>query len=232
MKAIKFNLSGKFAHFKRPDVNSYAYFTYSHIHKINLLGIFGAILGLKGYGNKQVEFYENLKHLKIAIIPKKPYFTKKIQTFNNSVGYASKEEGGNLVVREQWLEDVSWDIVILDDNSKEFVELKKRLISKSFYYIPYLGKNDFPAKFSDVEELEITLKNIECQCISLVPENKVTFNSLPSRKDKVERIYWDDYMPVEFNEQFMYEYDKLVLSNWIVKGEMYEIEDKKSIYFL
>jgi len=232
MKAIKFNLSGKFAHFKRPDVNSYAYFTYSHIHKINLLGIFGAILGLKGYGNKKVEFYENLKHLKIAIIPKKPYFTKKIQTFNNSVGYASKEEGGNLVVREQWLEDVSWDIVILDDNSKEFVELKERLISKNFYYIPYLGKNDFPAKFSDVEELEITLKNIECQCISLVPENKVTFNSLPSRKDKVERIYWDDYMPVEFNEQFMYEYDKLVLSNWIVKGEMYEIEDKKSIYFL
>ena len=49
MKAIKFNLSGKFAHFKKPDVNSYAYFTYSHIHKVALLGILGAILGLKGY---------------------------------------------------------------------------------------------------------------------------------------------------------------------------------------
>jgi CRISPR-associated protein Cas5h len=49
MKALSFNLSGNFAHFKKPDVNSYAYFTYSHIHKVALLGIIGAILGLEGY---------------------------------------------------------------------------------------------------------------------------------------------------------------------------------------
>ena len=72
MKAIKFNLSGKFAHFKKPDVNSYAYFTYSHIHKIAVLGILGSILGLKGYNQfepkemKYPEFYEKLKDFKIS----------------------------------------------------------------------------------------------------------------------------------------------------------------------
>ena len=49
LKTIKFKLSGKFAHFKKPDVNSNVYFTYSHIHKVALLGIFGAILRLDGY---------------------------------------------------------------------------------------------------------------------------------------------------------------------------------------
>jgi CRISPR-associated protein Cas5h len=222
MKAIKFTLSGKFAHFKKPDVNSYAYFTYSHIHKISLLGIFGAILGLKGYGNKEVEFYNNLKHLKIAIIPKKPYFTKKIQTFNNSVGYASKEEGGNLVVREQWLENVGWDIVVLDDESREFVELKERLVSKNFYYIPYLGKNDFPATFSDIEELELS-KLQKGECISLIPKNRVEFVSMPRRGVK---FYYEEYLPIGLNDKLIYQFDKFILSSWIVEGEMYGIDNK------
>ncbi len=49
MKAISFEISGKTAIFKKPDVNSYAYFTYNNIHKPALLGILGAIIGLDGY---------------------------------------------------------------------------------------------------------------------------------------------------------------------------------------
>ena len=45
MKALKFTLSGKTAFFKRPEVNTYYYFTFGNIHKVALLGIFGAILG-------------------------------------------------------------------------------------------------------------------------------------------------------------------------------------------
>ena len=80
-------LSGKFTHFKKPDVNSHTYFTYSHIHKV-------ALLGLKGYESYSKEkgvfrgdypeFYERLKDLQLSIIPQKPYFFKKIVTFNNS----------------------------------------------------------------------------------------------------------------------------------------------------
>src|SRR5699024_8317345 len=112
MEGITFNLSGKTAFLKKPDVNAYAYFTYNNIHKIALLGVLGAIMGLGGYNQMSTksgdvrypEFYERLKDIRISIVPlsEKGYFQKKIQTFNNSVGYASKEEGKNLIVREQW----------------------------------------------------------------------------------------------------------------------------------
>lgn len=55
--------------------------------------------------------------MKIAILPlnNKGIISKKIQIFNNSVGYASKEQGGNLIVKEQWLENPKWEICILLD---------------------------------------------------------------------------------------------------------------------
>ena len=96
MKALKFILSGKTAFFKVPMVNSVCYFTYGNIHKPALLGMFGAILGYKGYGYEITnfpEYYEKLKDVKISIVPNSEngYFNKKFQQFNNSVGYASQE---------------------------------------------------------------------------------------------------------------------------------------------
>lgn len=49
MEILRFRLSGKNAFFKKPEVNSYVYFTYGNIHKVALLGMFGAILGYGGY---------------------------------------------------------------------------------------------------------------------------------------------------------------------------------------
>ena len=55
--------------------------------------------------------------MKVSIVPKneRGYIQKKIQTFNNSVGYACEEQGGNLIVKEQWLENPIWDIYVLLD---------------------------------------------------------------------------------------------------------------------
>lgn len=107
MNAVKFTLSGKNAFFKKPEVNTYYYFTFGQIHKIALLGMFGAILGYDGYAQKKwtkikkgqsivkeyPEFYEKLNKLHISIVPqnKRGYIPKKVQLFNNSVGYASGE---------------------------------------------------------------------------------------------------------------------------------------------
>ena len=55
MRAVKFKLKGRNAFFKKPEVNTYCYFTYGQIHKMALLGIFGAILGYDGYGIKKQE---------------------------------------------------------------------------------------------------------------------------------------------------------------------------------
>ena len=166
MKVLKFTLSGRTAFFKKPDVNSYYYFTYGNIHKIALLGILGSILGYKGYNQQKhdkeavyPEFYEKLRGVRVSIVPKRPkgYIPKKIQTFNNSVGYASKEKGGNLIVKEQWLEDPAWDIYILIEGERE-EELARRTINKEFQYIPYLGKNDHIANITDVDLIEDVIK--------------------------------------------------------------------------
>ena len=70
MQALKFTLSGKTAFFKRPEVNTY-YFTFGNIHRVALLGIFGAILGYQGYNNtiELPEFYQKLKDIKLSILP-------------------------------------------------------------------------------------------------------------------------------------------------------------------
>ena len=135
MDIFRFILSGKHAFFKKPEVNSYYYFTYGNIHKVALLGMFGAILGyggytqMRGYEKKKKqdeltdsfpEFYERLKDVKLSVIPvsQNGFISKKIQIFNNSVGYASKEKGGNLIVKEQWLENPKWEIVLLIDSEE------------------------------------------------------------------------------------------------------------------
>lgn len=180
MEILKFTLSGDTAFFKKPDVNSYYYFTYGNIHKIALMGIMGAILGFGGYNQQKIkndikksskskelavypEFYERLKDIELSIVPlqDKGYTNKKVQVFNNSVGYASKEEGGNLIVKEQWLEKPIWDIYISLNDEKYTEELrdilkefKERMINRNFVYIPYLGKNDHYANITDVKIYE------------------------------------------------------------------------------
>lgn len=71
-RALKFTLSGKTAFFKRPEVNTYYYFTFGNIHKVALLGMFGAILGYQGYNNTKElpEFYRKLKDVKYLLYRK------------------------------------------------------------------------------------------------------------------------------------------------------------------
>ena len=128
MKVLRFTLSGKQAFFKKPEENKYYYFTYGHIHRVALLGLLGTVMGYSGYAHivqkkkmeapEYPEFYEQLKELKMAVIPccEKGSFPQKIIAFNNSVGYASMEKGGNLIVRQQWLENPKWYVYIMLDS--------------------------------------------------------------------------------------------------------------------
>ena len=171
MKALKFTLSGDSAFFKDNVINT-VYLTYGNIHRVALLGMFGAILGYGGYSkqndmlkkkNKKKpdypEFYEKLKDIKISIVSngKNGYFNKKLQTFNNSVGYASKEEGGNLIVKQFWLENPSWDIYVLLD-CDEAKKIADYMQNRKAIYLPYLGSNDHLANIMDVEIIDIEEK--------------------------------------------------------------------------
>ncbi len=227
MEILKFRLNGKTAFFKNPEVNTYLYFSYGNIHKVAILGILGAILGLKGYnqqGSKEnyPEFYEKLKDIKIAIVPlnSRGMFDKKIQSFNNSVGYASGEEGGNLIVKEEWLENVDWEIYILIDKSKVVQELKDRLLNRQFKYNIYLGKNDHPANILEVELLQgEEIKDITSEIDSLFIKGEAesyTENSgLRKRRSEIIKFLYDERLPYALHEQSnQYQMKNFIFTNY------------------
>lgn len=232
MQALKFTLSGKTAFFKRPEVNAYYYFTFGNIHKVALLGIFGAILGYQGYNNTKElpEFYQKLKDIKVSVVPrnKKGYFSKKIQYFNNSVGYASKEQGGNLIVKEQWLENPIWDIFVLLDN-EEAKKIADSLINHKCVYIPYLGKNDHPAIISDVCFIELNERYVDKESVvSLFPKGFF----VETEDSNIDFYKYQESLPIGLNEKTgLYEYQTFIQTNLMInKGTVYTF-DKKNIIF-
>lgn len=218
MKVLKFTLSGTHAFFKKPDVNAYIYFTYGHIHKIALQGLLGAIVGYKGYHNQNEEgavypqFYEKLEHIKLGIVPSirkgfedtgiKGYFTKKVQTFNNTVGYANKD--GNLIIKEQWIENPCWDIyLLLDDEESE--KISGYILNSKSVFIPYLGKNDHFANIEDMEIIEaepiIAFEDINIDSIFPKKYFEYIVNDLVIGGGNEESIYkYEEHLPVLLEE--------------------------------
>lgn len=225
MKAVRFKLSGRTAFFKKPDVNTYYYFTYGNIHKIALLGIIGSVLGLPGYNSQSrdfknniyPEFYNRLKDSKAAVVMlnHQGYITKKIQTFNNSVGYASLEAGGNLVVKEQWLQEPKWMVYVkVDEITEKFAHM---ILHKKAVFLPYLGKNDHFADITEIKEVELEKS-----------ENYIKINSLfESRYFQVEKYQeeeddtawkYTEYLPVGLDKELnQYRFEHFTATNMKVK---------------
>lgn len=226
MRALKFTLSGKTAFFKKPDVNTYLYFTYGQIHKVALLGIIGATIGLKGYGQqteKDVfpEFYERLKSVQIAIRPEseKGYFSKKIQTYNNSVGYASKEQGGNLITHEQWLENPKWTIFLMLEDHPDSQLIEKYFTEKQTVFYPYLGRNDHFAMITNVDVIDV-IPTVDVEFVdTLLKKSDVT--NIVSEIDLFgEKINWkyEEFLPVTLaKETNLYESEAFIFTNMAVE---------------
>lgn len=257
MKVLKFKLWGNTAFFKKPEVNSYIYFTYGNIHKIALLGMFGAILGYDGYNKfrynldndknykeKYPEFYKKLKDIKIAIEPlnKNGFISKKVQVFNNSVGYASQEAGGNLIVKEQWLESPSWNIYVLLD-SEESNKICDYISNYKCIYQPYLGKNDHYANIGEVkiyEEDEVKIyegKSIDeiYKIHSLCKKKNVEFD-IDEDDEEEDFFKYSEKLPIALSEVTnMYELESFVYSNMMVESidskNVYKIGNKNIAFF-
>ena len=246
MKVLKFRLYGDNAFFKKPDVNTYLYFTYSNIHKVALLGILGAIVGYKGYNqmkktDKYPEFYEKLKDIKVAIEPEEGSrgdFYKKVQVFNNSIGYYNKDKDErpcNLIVKEQWLEKPSWNIYVLVD-SKDTEKICDYITNYKSIFIPYLGKNDHIANIDEIEIYESEKAADEIESIdSLCPKSYVNFGD--SVADMTYMPYkYKENLPIRFNEKTnMYEYETFIYTNMeiddINTDEIYTVGNKNIAFF-
>ncbi|WP_416176379.1 type I-B CRISPR-associated protein Cas5b [Clostridium sp.] len=245
MRVVRFKLSGKTAFFKKPDVNSYYYFTYGNIHKIALLGIMGSILGYKGYNqqsrdlkrNVYPEFYEKLKDSKVAIITlnKHGYISKKVQQFNNSVGYASQEKGGNLIVKQQWLQNPKWLIYVkIDSLTQEFSNMIKRNKAK---FLPYLGTNDHFADITEVRELEIN-KVDSVDKVDSIFETKYFLIDKYADEDADTPWKYSEYLPVAIDKELnQYQFSDFTETNMCIDSidegvDIYNDKELgKNIYF-
>ena len=168
---ISFDLRADFACFKKPDINEGTILTFNSLHKPALLGVLGAIVGLKGY-NKRGEFpeyYQAFKDLPIGIEPiegfhEKGNFSKTNIKYTNTVGYANAD--GTLIVTEQTLIKPAFRCYIMvDDEVKHQVILKERIFKGESFYLPYLGKNEFSAWW-DIETVK------EYQFSTFIPYTK------------------------------------------------------------
>lgn len=241
MDILRFTLSGNQAFFKKPDVNAYCYFTYGHIHKVVLLGMFGAILGYGGYNTMAMkdkkeraaypEFYEKLKEIHISILPlcRKGSFDKKVVEFNNSVGYASKESGGNLIIKQQWLEEPKWQIYLAMD-CEESRKIADALLNRKCVYMPYLGSNDHPADITDVYiitgEKEKNPLHINSLFIKRCADMDV--------QDEEDWFKYEEMLPIGLDKELnMYIYEKMVFSDMKVlqcnTDSIYRVQDDYSV---
>ena len=226
MDILKFTLSGKQAMFKKPDVNSVHYYTYGQIHKPALVGLFGAVLGYAGYNqmdktDRYPEYYQKLKDLQVSISPNadKGYFAKKMICFNNSVGYASREQGGNLIVKEQWIENPSWDIFILLD-CDEAKKLAEYMIERKCIYIPYLGKNDHLADITQVRTVDGGISENAGSLDCLFPKSRAQIDSDANLFGGVENPYkYEEALPIGLDaETNQYVLEKFIYTNMILCG--------------
>lgn len=256
MRALRFELKGETAFFKKPDVNVYAYFTYSHIHKVALYGLFGAIIGLGGYSqqyernhpltsnrrkNSEIkavfpEFYEVFRDTSVCIVPHgdRGYFAKKIQIFNNTVGYASQEVGGVLNVREQWLEHPHWTIYVAEDEGipqPVFDRLADYILHSKAEYCPYLGKNDHPASLTQpaLVELEKPM-NPPLYIDSLHRSESIRYDQEGGVKGGLQSFF-KEFMPVGLNDANNgYMLEPLVFTNHEIDADTLQETDWERLY--
>lgn len=226
MKLISFDLRADMGFLKKPDINEKIYLTYNMLHKPALLGILGAIAGLKGYekNGEFPEYYHKLKHLKIGIEPldsDKGNYTKTTVTYNNSSGFCNIDKDDlpcNLVITEQILLKPAFRCYLLLDTTNEIENvLYKRIVNQEAEYLPYFGKNDFSAWWerNSVHEYVYSEKKSDSsfQIISIFHKDDTSIRQskesltegfdLFSTETEKPLFFYFEKLPIGFNESLL-----------------------------
>ena len=236
---LSFDLRADFACFKKPDVNEGLILTFNCLHKPALIGILGAIAGLKGYSRKGEfpEYYQAFKNLLVGIEPlenfhEKGNFGKTIIKYTNTVGYANAD--GNLIVTEQTLVRPGYRCyVFLDDAIEHQSTLYQRLLKGESVYLPYLGKNEFSAWW-DVEKTveeynylaftassDFKISSLFIRQYPLIQQkvNPKISPSLRSVTNPASFMYFER-LPIGFDEKlYQYELAEFAFTDWTLKED-------------
>ncbi|WCK57159.1 type I-B CRISPR-associated protein Cas5b (plasmid) [Aneurinibacillus sp. Ricciae_BoGa-3] len=240
MESIKFTLSGTGATFKRPYINT-VNLSYSHIHKVALFGLLGAIIGLKGHRHKEKDqlypdFYTKLKGLQVSIVPYGDgLYYKDKKTFTETTGFFN--HGDTLIVKEQYLVNPKWDIYLAKGKTEDtlFEEIKRSLLNREAIFEPFLGKNHFPASIEQVEILEIPEADDALFIHSLFPTEMFDVE-ITGDIEQDEYVY-KEFMPMGFTPYLNhYREEELAWTNCMIEAKesvkgLYQ-DKEKTLYFL
>jgi CRISPR-associated protein Cas5h len=239
-RLISFDLKAEMGFLKKPDINDGIYLTYNMLHKPALLGILGAIAGMKGYIENEVlpDYYEKLKHIKVGIQPceksDKGNFIKDIVSYNNNTGFANvdKDGGGcNLIITEQILIKPSYRCFLLLnlDNSDEKT-LYDNILSYKGEFLPYMGKNDFSAWWTEAKEYGSFEKfdfSYDYKITSIFAKTDAVSGyvarsmSMFSEESKETPFLYFERLPIGLNKKlYQYDYADFVYSNASFNSEM------------
>jgi CRISPR-associated protein Cas5h len=205
-KLISLDIKADFGMLKKPDTNEPVYLTFNMLHKPALLGILGAIAGMKGFNKngELPEYYECLKDIKVSIMPlqhENGNFSKTIIKYNNSTGLASEEAGGNLMIAEQTLISPAYRcFVLLDTDIEEQKKLYKNVFSYQAEFVPYLGKNECSVWWSNATEHKYS----EFKPDGFFKIDSLFVKEVPVRDSKVEELVFDLLMESQEGCTFSY----------------------------
>ncbi|WP_375448590.1 type I-B CRISPR-associated protein Cas5b [uncultured Fibrella sp.] len=247
LRLISFDLRADFGFFRKPDVNDGLQLSYNMLHKPALLGVMGAIAGLKGYEKKGQwpEYYKLLKSVPVGIEPlyhERGNFTKTAITYTNTVGYANVD--GTLIVQESTLRSPAYRVYVLLNEADEVQgRLLTRIRNQEAEFVPYLGKNEFTAWWERTTEYTID---------QFSTKTDFTISSLFIREYPIRRqrqkprispstrtisnrstFSYFERLPVGFDERLMqYELAEFAFTDWTLQAgtqidDLYEVSDSE-----
>ena len=223
--------------------------TFNLLHRPALLGLLGAIGGLRGYEGKdhKPEYLDVLGDVRVGIAPihfdeeltrhDKGNFQKTVIKYSNTVGYANANEtgksGANLLITEQTLVRPAYRcFVVLNMDDEIQLEIYNRIKRMEAYYLPYLGKNECLANWTNVMEWD-TFRSFSpsekefsiTSCFirkHAVHSTKVEPKFVPSKRAVMNAssfIYFER-LPTGFDDSlFQYELGEFAFSDWILSQE-------------
>lgn len=236
-KIISVDFFADFGMLKKPDTNEPVYLTFNMVHKPALLGILGAIIGEQGFvkNGELPKYYQTFESLRIGIRPlndENGNFSKTIIRYNNTTGFASEEEGGNLMVDEQTLVAPAFRCYILTDNTNEKHQKLITFLKQNYAeYLPYLGKNEFSLWWENYTEYSFS--KFEANEAFKISSLYIKEESV--REGKAQRYSLSFLNPVNNGNSFMFfenlpiGYDKVLLQ-YEYRGFAFTDYDLKADY--
>lgn len=244
-KLISIDIFADFGMLKKPDTNQPIYLTFNMLHKPALLGIFGAIIGEKGFQKKGElpDYYIKLNQLKIGIEPlnhENGNYQKSTVKFNNATGFGNlgeekidgktQKHGATDNIVEQFLIAPAFKCYVYFDGSIDS-EIEERLYNnlKSYQaeYIPYLGKNEHSVWWKNFKEDYIFNQEINKE----IKINSIYIKESPFKDNKVVQFFnpiFDSQLKgnsFSYFERLPVAYDDIGNKNYQYKYESFAFTD-------